>query len=59
MDRLIWELDERFPAELGDWKYLRPAHFGDEEAEERIRTLAARYKRFLDPEEAVNGIITI
>jgi len=44
MDKLIIELEERFPAELQDFAFLDPRHFGAIDAELRIRRLASRYK---------------
>lgn len=55
LDKLLNELQDRFPAELHDWKYLQPSNFKDEKAEEVITALARRYQRFLNPNQAVKG----
>jgi hypothetical protein len=55
LDKLMNELQDRFPAELHDWKYLQPANFADGRAEDVISRLAERYHRFLDPDQAVKG----
>ena len=44
MDKLVIELEECFPAELQDFAFLDPKHFGAMDAELRVRRLASRYK---------------
>ena len=43
LDRLVTELDDRFPIELSDFAFLLPAHMGALDGEERIRRMADRY----------------
>jgi hypothetical protein len=45
IDRLIVELDDRFPPELTDFAFLEPNNFGLRDAELRVRKLACRYNR--------------
>ena len=52
VDKIIAELQDRFPPDLADFKYLQPAHFGTLTAEEGIKRLAERYK--LDVDKAVS-----
>ena len=46
IDRLIVELDDRFPPELTDFAFLEPNNFGARDAEMRVRKLACRYNMF-------------
>ena len=46
IDRLIVELDDRFPPELTDFAFLEPNNFGARDAELRVRKLACRYNMF-------------
>jgi len=48
LDKMIAEVNTRFPCELGDFAYLEPKHFKDPEAEDGIRRLSAKYQRFVD-----------
>ena len=43
LDKITSELDERFPLDLGDFKFLQPFHFQNSSAEEGIVSLAERY----------------
>jgi len=52
LDRLITELDNRFPPELSDFAFLLPAHMAALDGETRIRRLADRYPQ-VDSELAV------
>jgi len=53
MDKLISELDKRFPNDLMDFKYLQPNNFFLAEAEEAIARLAGKYHRHLVPSKAI------
>lgn len=46
IDKLIVEIDERFPPELTDFAFLEPNNFGACDAEIRVRKLACRYNMF-------------
>ena len=46
IERLIVELDDRFPPELTDFAFLEPNNFGARDAEMRVRKLACRYNVF-------------
>ena len=48
LDKMIAEVNTRFPCKLGDFAYLEPKHFKDPEAEDGIRRLSAKYQRFVD-----------
>ena len=43
IDRLILELDDRFPPELTDFAFLEPNNFAARDAEMQVRKLACRY----------------
>ena len=52
LDRLITELDTRFPKELCDFAYLQPDNVVYADGETRVRHLAERYE-FVDTDRAV------
>ena len=54
MDKLIAELERRFPNDLGDFKFLQPQNYFLAGADEAINRLARRYSMHLDPAKAAN-----
>ena len=54
LDKLISELDKRFPNELSDFMYLQPDNYFLEEAEKGLERLSERYADHLVPEEAIH-----
>ena len=52
LDRLITELDTRFPKELCDFTYLQPDNGECADEETRVHRLAERYE-FIDTDRAV------
>ena len=53
LDKLIAELEKRFPRDLADFKFLQPNHLFDVQAEAAVEKLARRYNSHLKPDEAV------
>ena len=51
-DRLITELDARFPSEMIDFAFLDPLHFVAIDGERRVHQLASRYEQ-LDPDQVI------
>ena len=52
IDRLITELDARFPSEKIDFAFLDPRHFAAIDGERKLRQLAGRYEQ-LDPDQVI------
>lgn len=52
LDRLVTELDNRFPPELSDFAFLLPKHMATLDGESQIKRLADRYPQ-VDSELAV------
>ena len=52
IDRLITELDARFPSEMFDFAFVDPRHFAAIDGERRLRQLASRYEQ-LDPDQVI------
>ena len=53
IDRLVTEVNERFPSELTEFAFLDPKHFSAIDAESNIHSLASRYNN-LDPDVVVS-----
>lgn len=53
LDKLIAELDKRFPNDLQDFKFLQPEHYFNPGAEDALKRLGKRYRNYLNGEECV------
>ena len=49
IDKMLAELDKRFPEELKDFAYLQPKHFDKPEADSAIRRLCLKYRALVSP----------
>jgi len=54
IDRLLEELDKRFPKELEEWRYLQQQHFFGDVAEATVARFAQMYRDFLQPDLALS-----